>query len=86
MTAVTAMSRDQLRAVIFDALTQVAPEADPSILTPDEDMRTALDIDSFDFLNVLIAINEQTGVDIPEADYGLVNTLAGLIAYLEAQG
>ena len=48
-------------------------------------MRTALDIDSFDFLNVLIAINEQTGVDIPEADYGLVNTLAGLIAYLEAK-
>ena len=86
MTAVKTMSRDELRAVIFDALTQVAPETDPGTLAPDEDMRSALDIDSFDFLNVLIAINEQTGVEIPEADYGQVNTLAGLIAYLEARG
>ena len=86
MTAVKTMSREALRAVIFDALTQVAPETDPSALAPDEDMRSALDIDSFDFLNVLIAINEQTGVEIPETDYGQVNTLAKLIAYLEARG
>lgn len=78
------MTEDQLKEMIFRGLQQIAPEADPTALLPNEDIREALDVDSYDFLQFLIAISEQTGVEIPEADYEKVFTLAGLIRYLSA--
>jgi acyl carrier protein len=47
-------------------------------------MRTALDLDSMDFNNLIIAIHERTGRNIPEADYNKLFTLKGAIAYLAA--
>ena len=49
---------------------------------PDEDVREALDIDSFDFLNFLIGLNEALGVEIPEADYGKLVSLNDITTYL----
>jgi acyl carrier protein len=48
-------------------------------------VREALDIDSFDHLNLLIGLNEELGVDIPEADYGQLTTLASIMNYLSAR-
>ena len=48
-------------------------------------MRAALDIDSFDFLNFLIGLNEATGVEIPEADYGQLTSLNTLVTYIQAR-
>jgi len=52
-------------------------------MTGQEDLRDAIDLDSMDFLNFVIALHERTGVDIPEADYPRLRTLDGAIAYLE---
>lgn len=76
------MRETEIRQAIFDALHQVAPEADPQQIRPDEDLREALDIDSFDFLNVLIGLHERLGVEIPEADYGQLTTLSAVVQYL----
>ncbi len=76
------MTEDQLRELVFKGLRQVAPEADPATLRPDENIRETLDIDSYDFLQFLIALSEETGVEIPEADYEQVFTLGGLLRYL----
>ena len=43
------MTEPEIRETIFLVLGQIAPEADPSALLPDENMREALDIDSYDF-------------------------------------
>lgn len=80
------MTNQELTQTIFDLLGQIAPEADASTLDPDEDMRAALDIDSFDFLNFLIGLNESTGVEIPEADYGQLTSLNALVSYVQARG
>lgn len=79
------MTNQELTQTIFDLLGQIAPEADASTLNPDEDMRAALDIDSFDFLNFLIGLNESTGVEIPEADYGQLTSLNALISYVQTR-
>ncbi|WP_306535222.1 acyl carrier protein [Geobacter sp.] len=79
------MTEEKLKEIIFRELRQIAPEADPTILDPDENIRQALDIDSYDFLQFLIAIDEAIGVDIPEADYENVFTLRGLLRYLEVR-
>lgn len=76
------MTEEQLKEIIYRELRQIAPEADPSTLEPDENIRQALDIDSYDFLQFLIAIDEAIGVEIPEADYEDVFTLGGLLRYL----
>jgi acyl carrier protein len=70
--------------LVKEALSQVAPEADPATLRPDQPLREQLDLDSFDFLQLMIRVHEKTGVEIPEADYGRLSTLADLVAYLES--
>lgn len=76
------MTENEVRERIFEILHRIAPEADLNRLDPNENIREALDIDSFDFLNVLVAVNEKFGVNIPESDYRQVATLAGIVAYL----
>ena len=79
------MTDAEIKAAILDRLAQIAPESDPAELSPNENIRRALDIDSFDFLNFLIGLHEKLGVDIPEADYGKLNTLDEMVAYLAAR-
>jgi acyl carrier protein len=76
------MTETQLKATILQVLGQIAPEADLDALAPNENVRAALDIDSFDHLNFLVGLNEALGVEIPEADYGQLTTLADIIKYL----
>jgi acyl carrier protein len=78
------MTEDQIKQVIFKILRQIAPESDPSALAPDENIRRALDIDSFDALNFFIHLHEELGVSIPESAYGQLNTLAEMVRYLSA--
>lgn len=76
------MTDAEVRDVIFKVLRRIAPEANPTGLALDANLREALDIDSFDFLNLLIAIHENLKIEIPESDYGQVTTLGGMIRYL----
>ena len=76
------MNQDELRKRILEILHRVAPEADLNTVAPEENLREALDIDSFDFLQVVVALNEAFGVTVPEADYRRIATLKGLMEYL----
>jgi acyl carrier protein len=79
------MTETQITQVIFKLLRRIAPEADPSLLTPDENIRRALDIDSFDALNFFIGLHEELGVNIPESDYGQLNTISEMVRYLSTR-
>ncbi len=79
------MTETQIKEVIMKVLGRIAPEADLEALDPDANVREALDIDSFDHLNFLIGLDEELGVDIPEADYGQLTTLANIMSYLSAR-
>ncbi|ETW95048.1 MAG: phosphopantetheine-binding protein [Candidatus Entotheonella factor] len=76
------MTEAQLQETIFTIIRQIAPEADLSALSLDDDIRDALSIDSFDHLNILIGLNDAVGVDIPEADAGQLTTVETIIRYL----
>ena len=79
------MTEAAIRQAIADSLRGIAPEADVNRIEPDANLRESLDIDSFDFLNFLIALHTRLGVEIPEADYGKLGTMADLVRYLEAK-
>jgi acyl carrier protein len=79
------MTKDEIRQAIIDALSNVAPEGDYDRLKPDRPLRDQLDIDSYDFLNVMVALHDALGVDIPEADYQKFSTLRAAVDYLAAR-
>jgi acyl carrier protein len=79
------MSPEQIRNVVLQALSDVAPELDPGSLDPKVELRSQLDLDSMDFLNFVLGLHKALGVDIPEADYRQLATLEGCVAYLAAK-
>jgi acyl carrier protein len=79
------MSTVDVRQVIQEELNNIAPEADIASVDPAADLREAIDIDSMDFLNFIIAIHRRLGVDIPEIDYPKLGTLNGALAYIDAK-
>lgn len=74
-----------IRMVILEGLHQIAPEADLDSLTDDVDFRRELEIDSFDFLRLLVIIHEKLEVEFPESDYGQLRSIATLVNYVEAK-
>jgi acyl carrier protein len=79
------MSESEIRVAVVKALRKIAPEADLEQISSDENLREALDIDSFDFLNLMIGLHEELQVGIPESDYRKLSTLSELVSYLSAR-
>jgi len=82
---VTTSTSEAARTALEQAIVQVAPEADLTLVGPDESLREALDLDSLDFLAVIEKVAELTGVSVPESDYLQVDSLTGFVGYLEAR-
>ena len=76
------MTDHEIRKLVAEVLSGIAPEADLASVGDDEELREALDLDSMDFLNFVIALGERTGRKIPEADTPRLFTLRGLLDYL----
>jgi acyl carrier protein len=78
------MDSKQLRELILMELSNIAPEIEEDEVPDDQDMREALELDSMDFLNLVIAVSKRTKVNIPEVDYPKVLTLNGMINYINS--
>jgi acyl carrier protein len=76
------MTDHEIRALAAEVLAGIAPEADLAGIGDHEDLREALDLDSMDFLNFVIALGQRTGRRIPEADTRRLFTMQGLLDYL----
>ena len=76
------MNEEQIKQTIFQLLKRIAPDTNPSELKPDENIRQTLNIDSFDSLQFIVALNEKLGIEIPEQDYGKISTLKTLVNYI----
>jgi acyl carrier protein len=72
----------EIRAGVLGIIKSIAPELEESDLKADRPLRDQIDLDSMDWLNVLVAVHEKLHVDIPEADYGKLVTLNDIVAYL----
>jgi acyl carrier protein len=76
------VTRAEIREAVVRILARIAPESRGQALAPGVSLRDQLDLDSMDALNFVIALHEELGVEIPEADYGKLATLDGIVAYL----
>lgn len=79
------MTPDEARRLLFEELGNIAPEWDLAEIDPKEDISDAMDMDSMDVLNLVIALHKRSGIDLPEEDYGELVTIDGAAAYLAAK-
>jgi len=76
------VNESEIRTRVVGVIKSVAPEVEEGELRADRPLRDQIDLDSMDWLNVLVALHEKLRVDIPEADYGKLVTLDDLVGYL----
>ena len=76
------MTKEEIRSTVLRILGEIAPEADLNKLKPDVSLRDQLDIDSMDFLNFVIALDEELHVSIPEFEYAKLSSLNSSVELL----
>ena len=79
------MSTADIRAEVIAAIKSIAPELEESELDSTKLLRDQIDLDSMDWLNVIVAFHERLKIDIPESDYAKLTTLDAVVAYLAAR-
>jgi len=76
------MNDDEIRAGVLATLRRIAPEVEVDQLRNDRALRDQVDLDSMDWLNVIVGLHQRFEVDIPEADYAGLVSLDSIVAYL----
>jgi acyl carrier protein len=79
-----AMTRKEAQAAVVGILDSIAPEVDWQRFSTDVSIRDEVDLDSMDFLNFVIALHDDCGVEVPETDYAKLQTLDAIVDYLLA--
>jgi acyl carrier protein len=77
------MTRDEISQAVIDIIEDVLPDDDCSSIEPEVNLRDQLDLDSMDFLDIVMELRKQYGVEVPEDDYPKLATLKSCVDYLE---
>lgn len=78
------MTREEIKAGVLDVLNEIAPEIDLANVKPDIPFRDQIDLDSMDYLNFVIALDEKFAAGIPETEYASLTTLNACVEKLES--
>jgi acyl carrier protein len=76
------MTEEEVALAVKDIIQTVAPDEDTTNLDPDKRLREQIDLDSMDFLDIVMELRKLYGVQVPEEDYKELATLAGCVKYL----
>lgn len=77
------MTREEIKNAVIEIINNILPEGDCSEVDPDVKLRDQLELDSMDFLDIVMELRKQYKVQIPEADYPELATLNSCLNYLE---
>jgi len=76
------LTEQDARDLVARALHKVVPDADPSTLAPEEDLRDAYELDSLDFLAFAETLSTGRGARIDEEDYPELVSMDSCVRYL----
>lgn len=77
------MTRQEIKDLIVDIIADIDEDAEFDDLNPDEPLRDQLDLDSMDFLDIVMELRKRHQLQIPEEDYPQLATLTSCVNYLE---
>jgi acyl carrier protein len=76
------MTKEECKQRVIDIIADIAPDEDLTNLKSDVRLRDQLQIDSMDFLDIVMELRKRHGVEVPEADYGQLASLDSSAEYL----
>jgi acyl carrier protein len=76
------MTHDDVKQLVKAIIADIAPDEDVSTLKPDVRLRDQMQLDSMDFLDIVMELRKRHGIEVPEADYMKLATLDGCAEYL----
>ena len=76
------MTREEIFEAVKDIIATIAPDEDTASLTPGERLRDQIELDSMDFLDIVMELRKRYGVQVPEEDYPELATLESCADYL----
>ena len=77
------MTNAEIRETVVEILGDIAPDDDLSTLDDEKPFRDQLELDSMDFLDIVMELRKRYRVQVPEEDYGQLRSMASTVAYLE---
>jgi acyl carrier protein len=77
------MTPAEIRVEILDILSNIAPDEDLSGLDDTKPFREQLELDSMDFLDIVMELRKRHRIQIPEEEYGQLASMGSTVAYLE---
>ena len=76
------MTTDACKKIVTDIIADIAPDEDLTNLKPDARLRDQLQLDSMDFLDIVMELRKRHGIEVPEADYMQLASLDSCANYL----
>ena len=77
------MTRDEISDVIIEIILDIDEDAQTEGLNPDEPLRDQIDLDSMDFLDIVMELRKRYKLQIPEEEYPELASLTSCVNYLE---
>ena len=77
------MTPVEIRNEVLDILSDIAPDEDLSNLDDAKPFREQLELDSMDFLDIVMELRKRHRIQIPEEDYGALASMGSTVKYLE---
>lgn len=79
------MNDAEIKQAIIDIISDIAPDEDTSNLDPAKRLREQMDLDSMDFLDIVMELRKRYGVNVPDTDYMQLATLDSCVNYLRGK-
>lgn len=76
------MTASNVRQIVIDIISDIAPDEDVTALDDKSSLREQLDLDSMDFLDIVMELRKRHKVEVPQEDYPKLATLESCVAYL----
>lgn len=76
------MTREQVRKAILDIISDIAPDEDIASIKDEEKLRDQFDLDSMDFLDIVMELRKRFNLEVPEKDYQELVSMASSVEYL----
>lgn len=76
------MIKEDISKAIIEIINDILPDGDCSDVDPDVKLRDQLDLDSMDFLDIVMELRKQYSVEVPEEEYPQLATLNSCVEYL----
>ena len=76
------MTTEEVKQAILDIIKDITPDEDISSLNDSLPLREQIDLDSMDFLDIVMELRKRYGIEVPEQDYPQLATMNSAVAYL----